>query len=77
MIAFNHISRGSSYAVGHLFDPDDPDRLFDLYVSMAVDPEKKIIRQDQLILVKSDACDIHKLKNQETEQLTDQQDMFQ
>ena len=77
MIAFNHISRGSSYAVGHLFDPDDPDRLFDLYVSMAVDPEKKIIRQDQLVLVKLDARDINKSKFRKTEEIADQQDMFQ
>ena len=44
---------------------------------MAVDPEKKIIRQDQLVLVKLDARDINKSKFRKTEEIADQQDMFQ
>ena len=41
------------------------------------DPEKKIIRQDQLVLVKLDARDINKSKFRKTEEIADQQDMFQ
>ena len=42
------------FFTGHLFDPADPGREYDFYLSLRVD-EKKRLLTDQLVLVKSDA----------------------
>ena len=49
-LSFSPISRFSSFALGHLYDPKRPRQLYSLVVSLAVDPERKWVKLDQLLV---------------------------
>ena len=53
-VAFGRISPISGFAVGHLFDPARPKRLFDFYVCIAADPNKKWVKIGELVVVPRD-----------------------
>ncbi len=47
-LSISPISRFSSIALGHLYDPKRPKRLYSLVVSLAADPERKWVKIDEL-----------------------------
>ena len=47
-LSISPISRFSSIALGHLYDPKRPKRLYSLVVSLAADPERKWVKVDEL-----------------------------
>jgi len=51
MLMFSNVSPQSNFPLGHLYDPKNPDQLFDLYVSCAADKKQGILRIDQLAVV--------------------------
>ena len=53
-LSFSPISRFSSFALGHLYAPKRPRRLYSLVVSLAVDPERKWVKLDQLLVFPTD-----------------------
>ena len=53
-IEFPSIASGSGFPVGFLFDPARPRRLYDLYVCMAVDPDRKWIKIGELVVIPLD-----------------------
>ena len=53
-IEFGAITPNSGFPVGFLFDPARPQRLFELYVCMAVDPEKKWVKIGELVVIPLD-----------------------
>ena len=53
-IEFNTIAPGSAFPIYGIFDPERPRRLYDLYVCMAVDPDKKWIKIGELVVVPLD-----------------------
>ena len=58
-VYYGSISPISGFAVGHLFDPKRPNRLFDFYVCIAADPNKKWVKIGELVAVprEDDAVD--------------------
>ena len=50
-IFYGVISPISGFAVGHLYDPKRPNRLFDFYVCIAADPDKKWVKIGELVVV--------------------------
>ena len=54
LVYYGSISPISSFAVGHLFDPKRSKRLFDLYVCIAADPDKKWVKVGELVVVPRD-----------------------
>ena len=53
-IDFSALSPQSNFGVGHLYDPKRPKRLFDFYVCIAVDPDKKWVKLGELVVVPLD-----------------------
>ena len=53
-IDISAISPVSGFGVGHLHDPARPNRLFDFYVGMAIDPERKWVKLGELVVVPLD-----------------------
>ena len=53
-IEFGAISPSSGFPVGFLFNPARPRRLYELYVCMAVDPDKKWVKIGELVVIPLD-----------------------
>ena len=53
-IEFGAISPSSGFPVGFLFDPARPRRLYDLYVCLAVDPDRKWVKIGELVVIPLD-----------------------
>jgi len=51
VLMFSNVSPQSNFPLGHLYNPEDPDLLYDLYVSCAADKKKGLLRIDQLVVV--------------------------
>ena len=53
-IDISAISPVSGFGVGHLHDPNRPNRLYDFFVGMAIDPERKWVKLGELVVVPLD-----------------------
>ena len=53
-IDISTISPVSGFGVGHLHDPKRPNRLYDFFVCMAVDPERRRVKLGELVVVPLD-----------------------
>ena len=53
-LSISPISFFAGFSLGHLHDPKRPNRLFNFVVSLAVDPDKKWVKVDQLLVFPTD-----------------------
>ena len=53
-IDISALSPVSGFGVGHLHDPKRPNRLYDFFVCMAIDPERKQVKLGELVVVPLD-----------------------
>ena len=53
-MSISPISFFAGFSLGHLYDPARPNRLFNFVVSLAVDPERKWVKVDQLLVFPTD-----------------------
>ena len=46
--------KNHGFALGHLYDPERPRQLYSLVVSLAVDPARKWVKPDELLVLPTD-----------------------
>ena len=50
-VFFGPVSPSSGFAVGHLFEPGRPKRLFDFHVCLAADSDKRLVKIGELVVI--------------------------